>query len=127
MRTVVFCISCGAVLLIGLSSALCQLAEPQQPLQPQQTQQPQAPGQPPAPQQPQHPQQPLEPSPNGVPVPAQIRKRPTPPTRDPHTSGFVDAQELPDGQLPSPDEDGNFIIGPTHQPAPEAKEKDNVP
>src|SRR5262249_9971297 len=29
--------------------------------------------------------------------------------------------------LPSPDEDGNFIIGPTHQPAPEAKQQDTVP
>ncbi|MFP5204824.1 MAG: alpha/beta hydrolase [Acidobacteriota bacterium] len=45
--------------------------------------------------------------------------RPAPPTRDPHTPGFVHARELPDGQVPSPKEDGNFIIGPTHTPAPE--------
>ncbi|HVT49687.1 MAG TPA: alpha/beta hydrolase-fold protein [Vicinamibacterales bacterium] len=45
--------------------------------------------------------------------------RPTPPTRDPHTSGYVDARDLPDGAIPPVDEDGNFIIGPTHPPAPE--------
>jgi enterochelin esterase family protein len=46
--------------------------------------------------------------------------RPTPPTRDPNTPGFVAAKELPDGDVPSPDAEGNFIIGPTHHPAPEA-------
>jgi enterochelin esterase-like enzyme len=45
--------------------------------------------------------------------------RPTPPTRDPHTAGYVQARELPDGTIPPVDEDGNFIIGPTHPPAPE--------
>jgi hypothetical protein len=44
--------------------------------------------------------------------------RPTPPIRDPHTPGFVKARELPDGEVPRPDKDGNFIIGPTHTPAP---------
>jgi hypothetical protein len=43
--------------------------------------------------------------------------RPTPPTRDPHTPGYVTAKELPDGAVPSVDADGNFIIGPTHTPA----------
>jgi len=43
--------------------------------------------------------------------------RPQPPTRDPNTSGFVVAKELPDGAVPPADTDGNFIIGPTHQPA----------
>jgi iron(III)-enterobactin esterase len=46
-------------------------------------------------------------------------RRPPPPTRDPHTPGYVAAKELPDGEVPSPKEDGNFIIGPTHNPAPE--------
>jgi enterochelin esterase-like enzyme len=41
------------------------------------------------------------------------------PTRDPHTAGYVQAQELPDGAIPSVNADGNFIIGPTHKPAPE--------
>jgi iron(III)-enterobactin esterase len=45
--------------------------------------------------------------------------RPAPPTRDPHTAGYVQAKELPDGAIPSPTADGNFIIGPTHPPAPE--------
>ena len=40
--------------------------------------------------------------------------RPTPPVRDPHTPGYVQATELPDGAVPSADADGNFIIGPTH-------------
>ena len=43
--------------------------------------------------------------------------RPTPPTRDPHTAGYVAAKELPDGQVPPANTDGNFIIGPTHTPA----------
>jgi iron(III)-enterobactin esterase len=46
-------------------------------------------------------------------------RRPTPPTRDPNTPGYVKATELPDGQLPAPNQNGNFIIGPTHSPAPE--------
>ena len=45
--------------------------------------------------------------------------RPTPPTRDPHTPGYVAAKELPDGANAPADADGNFIIGPTHTPAPE--------
>lgn len=46
-------------------------------------------------------------------------KRPEPPTRDPHTPGYVKARELHDGVIPSPSENGNFIVGPTHKPAPE--------
>ncbi|MEO7274110.1 MAG: alpha/beta hydrolase-fold protein [Vicinamibacterales bacterium] len=53
--------------------------------------------------------------------------RPTPPTRDPATPGYVTAKELPDGTLPPTDVDGNFIIGPTHPPAPEAAVQDGVP
>jgi iron(III)-enterobactin esterase len=45
--------------------------------------------------------------------------RPAPPTRDPHTPGYVTATELPDGTVPTAETDGNFIIGPTHHPAPE--------
>src|SRR5262245_11906690 len=43
----------------------------------------------------------------------------TPPTRDPHTAGYVEAKELPDGTVPPANIEGNFIIGPTHNPAPE--------
>jgi enterochelin esterase-like enzyme len=53
--------------------------------------------------------------------------RPTPPTRDPHTPGYVTATELPDGMNPSPKADGDFILGPTHNPAPEVTVQDNVP
>ncbi len=52
--------------------------------------------------------------------------RPTPPTRDPHTPGYVEAKELPDGAVPPADADGNFILGPTHQPAPEMAVPTNV-
>ncbi len=41
------------------------------------------------------------------------------PTRDPHTLGYVAATELSDGAVPDPNQHGNFIIGPTHTPAPE--------
>jgi iron(III)-enterobactin esterase len=53
--------------------------------------------------------------------------RPVPPTRDPHTPGYVTAKELPDGTVPSPDVEGNFIIGPTHNPAPEMTVQEGVP
>src|ERR1700741_2256497 len=43
-----------------------------------------------------------------------------PPIHDPHTPGYVSATELPDGAIPSPGVNGNFIIGPTHDPAPES-------
>jgi len=49
---------------------------------------------------------------------AQPQARPTPPTRDPHTLGYVRAKELPDGTIPSPTADGNFVIGPTHPADP---------
>ena len=53
--------------------------------------------------------------------------RPTPPTRDPHAPGYVTATELPDGAVPSPDANGNFIVGPTHERAPEMVVRDDVP
>src|SRR6185295_6686469 len=53
--------------------------------------------------------------------------RPVPPTRDPKAPGYVTAAELPDGAVPSPGADGNFIIGPTHNPAPEMAVQDGVP
>jgi iron(III)-enterobactin esterase len=63
-----------------------------------------------------------------APVPAQTAApRPTPPTRDPNTPGYVTAKELPDGAVPPADVDGNFIIGPTHNPAPEMTVQVDVP
>jgi enterochelin esterase family protein len=53
-------------------------------------------------------------TPAPAPHAAQHSERPAPPTRDPHTSGYVTAKELPDGVNPPADADGNFILGPTH-------------
>jgi enterochelin esterase-like enzyme len=53
--------------------------------------------------------------------------RPAPPTRDPHTPGYVTATELPDGSNPPANADGNFIIGPTYQPAAEMSVHEGVP
>src|SRR3954470_16851513 len=69
-------------------------------------------------------------APGSVPPPAQTPAappRPTPPTREPNTPGYVTAKELPDGSVPSAEVDGNFIIGPTHAPAPETAVQDGVP
>ena len=51
----------------------------------------------------------------------------TPPTRDPHAPGYVTAKELPDGANAPADQDGNFILGPTHNPAPEMTVQPGVP
>jgi len=53
--------------------------------------------------------------------------RPTPPTRDPNTPGYVAARELPDGVNAPADADGNFILGPTHTPAAEMAAQEGVP
>jgi len=69
---------------------------------------------------------PAQTPPNTAARPAR-RNRPQPPARDPHTPGYVEAKELPDGTVPPPNADGNFIIGPTHPRAPEMTAKDDVP
>ena len=51
----------------------------------------------------------------------------TPPTRDPMSANYPRATELPDGTLPPPGAEGNFIVGPTHAPAPETIAKEGVP
>jgi enterochelin esterase-like enzyme len=53
-------------------------------------------------------------------------QRPTPPTRDPNTPGYVAAKELADGEVPPADAEGNFIIGPTHQATAETAEQDGA-
>jgi enterochelin esterase-like enzyme len=53
--------------------------------------------------------------------------RPAPPTRDPRTPGYVAAKELPDGANAPANSDGNFILGPTHNPAPEMIPHEGVP
>src|SRR4051794_23718037 len=50
----------------------------------------------------------------------------TPPTRNPVTPNYPGATELPNGTLPAKGALGNYIIGPTHNPAPEAVVQ-NVP
>lgn len=50
-----------------------------------------------------------------------------PPTRDPNAPGYVTAKELPDGAVPPATENGNFIIGPTHNAAADMSVKDDVP
>lgn len=51
----------------------------------------------------------------------------TPPTRDPTNPGYPAAKELPDGTLPEAGAEGNFIIGPTHAPAPEIAAQADAP
>lgn len=60
-------------------------------------------------------------------VPATAQKKPQYPTRNPHSPGYVQATELPDGQVPSPAANGNFIIGPTHPAAPQMTLHAGVP
>ena len=66
-------------------------------------------------------------APAPAPAPAARPPRPTPPTRDPHTPGYVTAKDLPDGANAPAKEDGNFILGPTHNPAPEMAVQEGVP
>jgi len=56
---------------------------------------------------------------SGPPAATARPARPLPPARDPHTAGYVAATELPDGAIPNAKQNGNFILGPTHSPAPE--------
>src|SRR5208282_6748770 len=49
------------------------------------------------------------------------------PVRDPHTPGYGGAKDLPDGANAPADSDGNFVIGPTHNAAPEMSEHEGVP
>ncbi len=68
--------------------------------------------------------------PQPAPAPAVGPPRPAAPTRDPKTSGYATATlatELPDGAIPPVDATGNFVVGPTHPPAPEMTDQDGVP
>jgi len=47
--------------------------------------------------------------------------------RDPHTAGYPPAKDLADGELPFPTADGNFVLGPTHNRAPEMDAQPGVP
>jgi enterochelin esterase-like enzyme len=69
----------------------------------------------------------FDPAPAQAPAAAPTPARPTPPTRDPHAPGYVAAKELPDGANAPANADGNFILGPTHNPAPEMTAREGVP
>jgi enterochelin esterase family protein len=60
-------------------------------------------------------------------IPAAAQQRLAPPTRNPHAPGFVAATTLPDGAVPAPTQNGNFILGPAHPPAPEMSVHPGVP
>ncbi|MGC1650301.1 MAG: alpha/beta hydrolase-fold protein [Candidatus Sulfotelmatobacter sp.] len=62
-----------------------------------------------------------------TPPAAQPAVRPAPPTRDPHTPGYVEAKELPDGAVPPANVDGNFVIGPTYAAPPETAAQGDIP
>ncbi|MGO9897141.1 MAG: alpha/beta hydrolase-fold protein, partial [Bryobacteraceae bacterium] len=69
----------------------------------------------------------LDPAMAQAPSAAARPARPTPPTRDPNTPGYVTAKDLPDGANAPVNADGNFILGPTHNPAPEMTVQEGVP
>jgi enterochelin esterase-like enzyme len=71
---------------------------------------------------------PVSVAPTATPAPAQRRPPPAPsPIRDPHTAGYPAAIDLPDGEVPPPTVDGNYILGPTHKPAPEMMADPSMP
>jgi iron(III)-enterobactin esterase len=57
----------------------------------------------------------------------QARSATSRPARPPNTPGYVTATELPDGEVPPADADGNFIIGPTHNRAAEMTTRPSAP
>jgi enterochelin esterase-like enzyme len=68
--------------------------------------------------------------PTALAQPAGRDNRPPTPTRDPRAPGYVtatNATELADGAVPPLNANGNFIVGPTHPPAPEMTVRDDVP
>ena len=70
---------------------------------------------------------PQTPTLSATPSAAERPPRATPPTRDPNTPGFVVAKDLVDGTNAPVNVDGNFILGPTHDPAPEMSVQPGVP
>jgi enterochelin esterase family protein len=69
----------------------------------------------------------LNPAMAQAPTVATRSARPTPPTRNPNMPGYVTAKDLPDGTNAPANFDGNFILGPTHNPAPEMTAQEGVP
>ena len=62
-----------------------------------------------------------------TPAPPSTPIRPVYPTRAPNAPGFVGGKELADGAVPPADQDGNFVLGPTHAPAPATLPQTDVP
>ncbi|MGP8259755.1 MAG: alpha/beta hydrolase [Acidobacteriaceae bacterium] len=73
------------------------------------------------------PMPPMPPAASAPSAPAARPPRPPNPTRDPLAPGMVKATELPDGAVPPATADGNFIIGPTHNPSPDTTVQPGVP
>jgi iron(III)-enterobactin esterase len=71
-------------------------------------------------------QQPAQP-PAAAPGAAARPPRAPAPTRDPNNPAYVQAKELPDGDIPAATADGNFILGPNHKMALEMTVQENVP
>lgn len=69
----------------------------------------------------------IAPAAPAAPAPATKPARPAPVARDPNTPGYVTAKELPDGEVPPADADGNFIIGPTHKKSADMTVLEGVP
>jgi enterochelin esterase-like enzyme len=69
----------------------------------------------------------LNPAMAQAPTAAARPARPTPPTRDPNTPGYVPAKELPDSANAPAKTDGNFILGPTHNAVLEMTVQEGVP
>ena len=99
----------SVAVLIGLTAAAASVI----------AQNPAAPAQPPAAPAAQQPASPAAPPARGA--------RPPSPTRDPQTPGYVAATMLEDGAVPAADALGNFVLGPTHPPAPETTVQPGVP
>src|SRR5688572_31667070 len=99
----------GVAVLIGLTAAAASAI----------AQNPPGPAQPPAAPAAQQPASPVAPPARGA--------RPPSPTRDPQTPGYVAATMLEDGAVPAADALGNFVLGPTHPPAPETTVQPGVP
>jgi iron(III)-enterobactin esterase len=47
--------------------------------------------------------------------------------RDAHSAGYPSAKDLGDGELPPATSDGNFVLGPTHNRAPEMDAQPGIP
>lgn len=56
-----------------------------------------------------------------------MRRPKPPPTRNPQAPGYVAATMLADGEVPPIDQGGNFVVGPTREPAPELVVREDVP